>query len=67
MPRWHIAWYRVFTVYFAIAAASLIASALRFPLHDIFLMFGICLVASFVPLIMLVYFLRGFLGNNRLS
>ena len=67
MPRAYrpeILWYRIFTLYFALTAALLITVAcLNPPLRGIFLTLGVCLGGAFVPIVMFIYFLRGYRGN----
>jgi hypothetical protein len=57
-------WSRVFGVYVALSAASLVVGALAGPpMHDLLLTVGVMLVAGFVPLVMGIYFWRGLRGN----
>ena len=63
MPPVRIEWRRVFMTYFALAAASLAAACFTWgTLQSILVITGIFLLVAFVPLIMLGYFLRGFMG-----
>ena len=63
MSHLHMRWHRLFGIYFALTAVSLAAGCLsRPPLQGILLTFGVFLVAGFVPLVMAIYFMRGFIG-----
>ncbi len=65
MPRMNVRWYRIFTVYFALTALCLAAGCFAPPqARNILLVTGACLMGAFVPIIMAIYFMRGFLGNQ---
>jgi len=65
MTRLTFRWSRVFALYFAVAGLFFLFGIIA-PLsaRGPFLVAGVCLVGAFVPLVMLIYFLRGFLGTR---
>lgn len=63
MSSLHVRWHRVVGAYVALAVVCLGAGVcMKPPLHDILILIGVFLAAGFFPLIMAIYFLRGFLG-----
>ncbi len=62
MPYLQARWHRIFAVYFALAAACLVAACFTSASIHTFLFFmGMLLIVAFVPFIMGIYLLRGFL------
>lgn len=55
-------WHRIFAIYFAVAAASLVTACFTSAsVHTLFFFMGMSLIVAFVPLIMSIYLMRGFL------
>ena len=60
MPHREVHWHRMFGIYFAVAAACLAAaSCTSLTLHSILFAIAMGLIVAFIPLIMMIYFLRG--------
>jgi hypothetical protein len=61
MSHLRIRWHRVFGVYFTLAGVCLAGSCFQWPLWRAALVSGLGMVILFVPLVMIIYFLRGLL------
>jgi hypothetical protein len=59
----YVRWDRLFAIYFALGGGCLLAAIwAKSPFHDILLAVGVGIFLGFVPLVMIIYFLRGLLG-----
>jgi hypothetical protein len=62
MLKRYVRWDRLFAIYFALGGVCLLSAIwVRPPLHAILLAVGIGVFASFLPLLMVIFFLRGLL------
>ena len=57
-----VKWHRALAIYALLALLTLGIGLILGPPGHILQAIGVCLIAGFVPLIMLVYFIRGYLG-----
>ena len=63
MQHVQVHWHRIFGIYFAVAAACLVAAFFTSAtLHFTLLVIAGGLVVAFVPLVMAIYFVRGLRG-----